>query len=122
MASAKSYADRAEIVTKLNARVRLQALRIMRRALSVASKDPERVEKDAMLPRMEAPFYLHAAMAINGDTTRREIEKGGANAASLNVFIMGQAPTNEAWLQAVKEHQDPKLIEATIAAPKEPEK
>lgn len=120
--AAKSYADRAEIVTKLNARVRLQALRIMRRALSVASKDPERVEKDAMLPRMEAPFYLHAAMAINGDTTRREIEKSGGNGSNLNVFIMGQAPTNEAWLQAVNEHRQPKVIEASVVEKKEPTK
>jgi len=116
--AAKSYGDRAAKVARMSERTRLDALKIMRRVLSVASKEPDRVEKDAMLPKMEAPFYLHAAMQFGVDSVRREIDKQEGPGTTLNVLIMGQAPTNEAWLQAVKDSQQPKLIEATIEEPK----
>ena len=108
---AKSHMDRAERVARRNDRVRLDALKILRHAIEGAAKDPEKVKQDAQLPKNEAPFYLHMATQIGADSIRRETDKREGPGTTLNVMILGQAPTNEAWLQAVKDSQR-KVIEA----------
>lgn len=118
----RAYSNRVDLINRKTAKVRLDALTIMRKVLADAAKNPDKIVADSKLPRMEAPFYLHAAAQIGADSIRRESDEGGAAGKTLNVFIMGQAPTNEAWLQAVKEHQQPKLIEAESVEPKEPGK
>lgn len=116
----KNRMDRAEKIASRNDRVRLGAIKILRMVVEDAAKDPERVLADARLPKGEAPMYLHMATQLGSDSIRRETDQREGPGTTLNVLIMGQAPTNEAWLEAVKDSQKPKLIEATVVEePKE---
>lgn len=115
----KSRMDRAKQISAMNERLRRDAIRILRAALSPMVGNLEQVEADARLPKGEAPFYLHMATQLGADSMRREgADKAGAG-TTLNVLIMGQAPSNEAWLEAVRQSQQ-KVIEAVEA--KEPAK
>lgn len=122
--AARSHLDRAERVTKRNDIVRLDALKILRHVLHARAGDPDQVVKDSLLSKGDAPFYLHAAMQIGGESVKREVAERPGAGTTLNVLIMGQAPSNEAWLQAVKDSQQPKAIEAAVVVvdPKEPVK
>jgi hypothetical protein len=117
----RSHMDRAARVAKRNDLVRLDALKILRAVLRKAADDPEQVAKDAQLPKADAPFYLHVATQVGAESIRSSAAEAGGTGTTLNVLIMGQAPSNEAWLEAVKQSQQPKAIDAVaVPSAKEP--
>lgn len=116
--AARSFKDRAERVKFRNERLRLDALEVLRKVLRARADEPDQVAKDALLPKSEAPFYLYAATQIGAESVKREATKEEGPKTTLNVMIMGQAPTNEAWLQAVKDSQVSKAIDAVVVEPK----
>lgn len=119
--AARSFKDRAERVKFRNERLRLDALEVLRKVLRARADEPDQVAKDALLPKSEAPFYLYAATQIGAESVKREATKEEGPGTTLNVLIMGQAPSKEAWLEAVETHRASKAIEATVVVtPKAP--
>lgn len=114
----RSFKDRAERVKARNERVRLDALQILRHMMHDAASNPAQVAADSKLSKSEAPFYLFAASQIGAASVAKEAASEDGPKTTLNVMIMGQAPSNEAWLQAVKDSQAPKVIEATVVEAK----
>lgn len=113
--------DRAARVAKRNDLVRLDALKILRSTLRSMADNPEQVEIDSKMSKGDAPMYLHIAAAIAGESIRSEVAERTGAGTTLNVLIMGQAPSNEAWLEAVKQQSAPKVLDAVPVPPsKEP--
>lgn len=112
-----SYKGRGEAIRRSADEVRAKALKIVGAAIEGASKHPAQVAADARLPKAEAPMYLHMATQIGAETMRKEADEKKDAGTTLNVMIMGQAPSTEAWLEAVKRSQavDVLPIPATLA-------
>lgn len=108
----KSWPDRAARALVRTERAKRAALSIVNTILGDMAKNPEQVKADAKLAKVAAPMYLHIASQIAASSVAREAPQDGGPKTTLNVMIMGQAPTNEAWLQAVKDSQVSKAIDA----------
>jgi hypothetical protein len=98
-----TVAARVARVQKRLERLRGNALKVMAYAIEEAAAHPEEVKAAAKMPKGEAPMYLHMAAAIAADTARVEAARAPTTTNNLNVVIIGQAPTAEAWLEQTKQ-------------------
>jgi len=115
-----SPAERVARVQRKLERLRGNALRVMAMAIEDAAANPGEVKAAAKLSKANAPMYLHMAAAIAADTARTEAAREVTTTNNLNVVIVGQAPTADAWLEQVKQvRQLPsKVIDAKVVEPK----
>jgi len=78
----------------------------------------EEIQAGARESKRNAPMYLHMATQIASDVMKRDAEENRGAGTTLNVVIVGQAASNEAWLAEVKRHAN--TIEATAKTVRAP--
>ena len=102
--SATRTTTRVANIRKRLERLQGNSLRILAAAIDTMAENPEQVKADATLPKTQAPMYLHLAAAIASTAARKDEETGGTT-NNMNVVVVGQAPSMEAWLEQVKRFQ-----------------
>lgn len=117
----KDHLDRAARILRRTDRARNAALKIISHALSDMAAKPDQVKADAQIPKKDAPMYLHMATQLGASMITKEASKDEGSKTTLNVIITGQAPSNEAWLEAVRESQRPKAIDAVAKKVEKPD-
>ena len=92
--------SKADGVSELAAKVVRRSMSILEAALG-EDGDAERVRADAQLSEKEVPFYLKIAAKMGAAAAQAQAEAGNGVGHTLNVVIVQQSESREAWVKDV---------------------